>query len=106
MRQRRLYDDEFKRDAVRLLVSSGRTLKDVGNELGVERSNLGRWRREAMEKLNGQVAGTNAVEMKPSEMDLEIRKLRKELHYVKEQRDILKKAISIFSRTGEEHTSL
>ena len=94
MRTNRKYDDEFKKDAVRLLISSGRTIKDVAEELGVERSNLGRWRIEHLKKLDGGSAETGIT---PSDMEKEIRRLRKELAYAQEQRDILKKACGILS---------
>ena len=100
MRTRKTYDKQFKEDAVRLLISSGRKIKEVAAELGIERSNLGYWRKEYLNKLDGTTAVSGVTEMKPSEMEKEIRNLRKELNYVKEQRDILKKAISIFSRDG------
>ena len=94
MKTRRKFDDEFKKDAVRLLISSGRKLKDVGAELGIDRSLLGHWRRE---HLKGLDAGTESKGMMPSEMEEEIRRLRKELAYAQEQRDILKKACGILS---------
>jgi transposase len=95
MNTRRNYDDQFKKDAVRLLITSGRALKDVAGELGVERSTLGRWRQEHLRTLDAE---TPEDEVKPSAMDQENRRLRKELAHVQEQRDILKKAISIFSQ--------
>ena len=49
---RRKYDDEFKRDAVRLLINSGRTVNAVAEEPAVERFNLGRWRIEHLKKLD------------------------------------------------------
>lgn len=91
---RRKYDDEFKKDAVRLLISSGRTIREVAEELGVERSNLGRWRLEHLSKLD-KVSGETGIT--PSDMEEEIRRLRKELAYAQEQRDILKKACGILS---------
>lgn len=94
MSKNRKYDDEFKKDAVRLLMSSGRKLKDVAEELGVERSNLGRWRIAHLKKLDADAATTG---MTPSEMEKEIHKLRKDLAYAQEQRDILKKACGILS---------
>lgn len=105
MKQRKQYDDDFKQDAVRLLVSSGRTLRDVAKELGVEKSNLGRWRQDALEALDRSVDGKPTPGMKPSEMEQENRRLRKELSYVTEQRDILKKAVSIFSQDSRSRTS-
>ena len=94
MKTRRKYDDEFKKDAVRLLISSGRKVKDVAEELGIDRSLLGHWRRD---HLRGLDAGTETKGMMPSEMEEEIQRLRKELAYAQEQRDILKKACGILS---------
>ncbi len=95
---RRGYDDEFRKDAVRLLISSGRKLKDVASELGVERSNLGRWRKEHLKKLD---EGSGATGITPTELEKENRRLRKELAYTQEQRDILKKACGILSDRPE-----
>ena len=94
MKTNRKYDDEFKKDAVRLLMTSGRTVKDVAEELGVGRGNLGRWRQKHLKKLD-EVSATTGIT--PSEMEKEIRRLRKELAYAQEQRDILKKACGILS---------
>jgi transposase-like protein len=88
------YDAEFKKDAVRLLMSSGRAVSDVAKELGVERSCLGRWKRKHLKDLDTVAEPTGIT---PSEMEEEIRKLRKELAYAREQRDILKKACGILS---------
>jgi len=95
---RRKYDDEFKKDAVRLVISSDRTIGAVAEELGVERSNLGRWRMEHLKKLD-EVSGETGIT--PSEMEEEIKRLRKELAYAQEQRDILKKACGILSDRPE-----
>ena len=95
---RRKYDDEFRKDAVRLLISSGRKLKDVAEELDVERSNLGRWRKEHLRKLDEGLATTGIT---PTELEKENRRLRKELTYTQEQRDILKKACGILSDRPE-----
>ena len=95
MKIRRNYDVQFKKDSVRHLISSGRALTEVAEELGIERSNLGRWRQVYLKDMDADVLDG---EVKPSEMDKENRRLRKELAHVQEQRDILKKAISIFSQ--------
>jgi transposase len=98
MNKRRRYDREFKKDAVEYLIRSGKTIKAVAAELGVERSALGYWRKAHLKALD-EASGDNGVTaMKPSEVEADNRRLRKELAYVSEQRDILKKAISIFSR--------
>lgn len=95
---RRKYDEEFKKDAIRLLISSGRTIKAVAEELGVERSNLGRWRIEHLKKLDEVSAETGIT---PTDLEKEVRSLRKELAYAQEQRDILKKACGILSDRPE-----
>jgi len=46
---RRKYSEEFKRKAVELSYNSGKTVEDVAHELGISRSILNRWRREAKE---------------------------------------------------------
>ena len=102
MRTNRRYDDEFKKEAVQMMLNGGRLLKDVASDLGVDRSVLGRWKKLYLEELD---SGVSSSGMKPSEMDNENRRLRKELAYVKEQRDILKKAVSIFSREPDRYTS-
>ena len=94
MKTHRKYDDEFKKDAVRLLITSGRKLKEVAEELGVGRSVLGRWRIKNLKSLDKKSSTTGIT---PSEMKEEISRLRKELAYAQEQRDILKKAGGILS---------
>ncbi len=94
MKTHRQYDDEFRKDAVRLLMSSARTVKDVADELGVGRSVLGRWRMKHLKKLDKEASVTGIT---PSDMEKEIKRLRKELAYAQEQRDILKKACGILS---------
>lgn len=98
IKRRRKYDNEFKKDAVRLLISSGRNAKDVAEELGVALSVLSRWRREHLMELNA-VAGDKGIQ--PSELEEENRRLRKELAYAQEQCDILKKACGILSDKPE-----
>jgi transposase len=103
MKIRRRYEAEFKKDAVRHLMSSGRSITEVAEELGIDRSNLGKWRQEHFKAMDADVQGDD---VKPSDMDNENRRLRKELAHVREQRDILKKAISIFSQEDRGRMSL
>jgi transposase len=84
--KRRLFSEEFKREAVRLAFEGGRSVSEVSRELDVRPDMLRRWRR----KLSGEGAG-------PSEAEREMTRLRRELRDVREERDILKKALAIFS---------
>lgn len=95
---RRSFTDEFKREAVSLLASSGRPLTQVAMELGIQPSMLRSWRG----KENGNVPGVSGASASPPAMatsaeQLEIRRLRRDLERAQTERDILKKAIGIFS---------
>ena len=95
---RNRYDDQFKEDAVRHLIESGKTLRAAADDLGIERSSLGRWRQDMLARMDQQVGGVGGEGMKPSEVEKELRRLRSELADVREQRDILKKALSVFAQ--------
>jgi len=104
MSRRRKYDEKFKEDAVHLLLNGDKTLREVADNLGVERSCLGRWRKEYLEELDGGVEKMMGNEAMPSELERENRQLRKELSSAIQEREILKKAIGIFSRSPGKHT--
>ena len=83
----RFYDEDFKRRAVEMTLS-GRGPTEVARDLGVPRSCLTRWRKAYLESAD---SATAAGSPKPSEQDAEIRRLRKENAYIREQNEILKK---------------
>jgi transposase len=96
---RRTFTDEFKREAVSLVAGSGRPLTQVAAELGIQPSMLRAWRGNGTMtagpvSLPARPAGGTAA---PSAEQVEIRRLRKELDRAQMERDILKKAIAIFS---------
>jgi len=97
MKKPRKYDDEFKRDAVALVISSGKSVNEVSRELGVPNTCLSRWKRDHFDQLDGKVAEMGSTERLPSEIEKENRQLRRELAEMKQQREILKKAVGIFS---------
>jgi transposase len=97
IQRRRKYDAEFKDQSVSLLLNSGKTVEVVAEELGVHYSVLSRWKRDYLERMETGESGTPAVSV-----DDENQRLRKELASVRSQRDILKKALSIFSQTNNE----
>ena len=80
--------DDFKREAVRLVETSGRTIGQVAEDLGIGKSTLGKWltkHREA-ELLSG-----------PHEDSAkELARLRKENEILRAERDLLKKATAFF----------
>ena len=89
----RQYDREFKLEAVHLLETSGKSAAHLERELGIGKGNLTRWRREFSEE--GQDAFPGHGRLTPEQE--EIRRLRRELEIARQERDILKKAIAIFS---------
>jgi transposase len=85
---RREYSEEFKREAVEMLLD-GHRAKSVAERLGLSGTNvLYRWRRQQLER-SGPVA---------SSLEARVRELESELHRVERERDILKKALAIFGR--------
>jgi transposase len=86
---RRQFTDEFKRDAVQMLLD-GPSAASVVERLGLSGTNLlYRWKREQL-RSSGPVA--SSLDTRVKELEAEVKRLEKE-------RDILKKALSIFSRS-------
>jgi transposase len=94
---RRKYTREFKLEAVQLALSRDGNVSEVARNLGVNPNMLNRWIREY--RADSQYAFPGLGKLK--EPDEEIRKLKKELADTRMERDILKKALSIFSRIDE-----
>jgi transposase len=90
----RRFDEEFKRDAVRMLESRIRTAEQLAAELGVSSWSLKRWA-----KVYGQnSAGGGPPVADGAALMLENARLRRELETVSRQRDILKKALGILGQ--------
>ncbi len=84
-RKYRKYDPVFKTEAV-TQIKNGRSVKDLSHSLGVSEALLYRWKSESERKKTPQSS--------------ELKRLKKELAQVKEDNEILKKALSIFSQSG------
>ena len=93
-KQKREYTMEFKQKAVELSHARGNAA-EVCRELGLNPSVLGRWRREA--KKYGENSFPGMGNPKLTEEQREIAELKKKLRDVEIERNILKKAIAIFS---------
>jgi transposase len=91
---KRRFDVEFKREAVRLVTFGGRKVSEVARDLGLTERMLHRWKKEQAEDSENAFPGKG--HLKPD--DEEFRRLKKELTDVTEERDILKKALAIFSK--------
>ena len=86
-RKNRRYDAIFKKNALKLL-EGGRSVSGVAEALGIKTGVLYSWRSQAKKGQSPSVKRD----------DMELKLLRKKLKEVEEERDILKKALSIFSR--------
>jgi len=92
------YDEEFKRESVILLLSSGRPISQVSRELGVATNTLRYWLNQARVKGNvPDTSGERKGQTPLGDPARENRQLRQEVEYLRRQREILKKAMSILS---------
>ena len=92
-RQRKKYDADFKRQTVDLADTTERSDHAIEKELGLYRGAIRHWRRELSADAKHAFPGSGR--QKPDEE--EIRRLRRDLEIACQERDILKKAVAIFS---------
>src|SRR5713226_5418763 len=92
-REKRVYDEAFRREAVALLQSSDEPLVQIAAELGVSQWNLRDWRKQYGDSSGGRKAGKSSAAAAQSELA----RLRREIQSLKAQRDILKKAVGILA---------
>lgn len=90
---RKSYTEEFKREAVRLMETSGKPVTQLARDLGINDNNLYRWRGLYGSRSEVRTSGSVA------EMEAELKGLRRENDVLRQERDILKKAMSIVSRS-------
>jgi len=79
-RIRKTYDRDFKVSVMKLILEKHQSVSKVSRDLGVSQNTLHLWKRSFLDEA-------------------EVRRLKQELSLVKEERDILKKAVGIFSET-------
>jgi transposase len=93
----RHHSEEFKREAVKLVLSSEKGVAQIAEDLGINSRTLYGWVAEG--KRQGKEAASSGVsKLKGGELAREVKRLQAELAVVKAERDILKKAIRVFSR--------
>jgi transposase len=96
----RTYTDEFKRETLELLKSSGKSAGQIERELGITPGMLLKWR----DKYQVVPTPNQEARLEPSDLEAakrEIARLKRELTEIAEEREILKKVVNIFSRKGE-----
>lgn len=92
--ERRIFTEEFKREAVRLIETSGRTIKQIADDLGVGLSTLTRWKRLYRE--------AGSLSEPPDDVTKELARLRKENSILRQEREILKRAATFFAKEGSQ----
>lgn len=92
------YTEEFKRDAIALVDSSGKTVTAVARELGISSESLRGWHRKAKAKAE-QGEGT-AGELSSAERE-ELKRLRRENREQQQTIEILKKATAYFVKDND-----
>ena len=91
---RRKFDKVFKQEAVRLVLEGGKSVVEVARNLGIHENVLYYWKRKYLEDPKHSFPGKG--HLKPQ--DEESRRLKKRLADAEEERDILKKALAVFSK--------
>ncbi len=92
-KKRKSYTREFKMEAVRLITEKGYSIAEASRNLGVDYSVLRRWKKQLSDDPLNAFPGKG--KLKPD--DEALRRLKRELERVKEERDILKKALAYFA---------
>ncbi len=93
-RKRPNYTKEFKQDAIKLATEQGYSCPEVGRRLGIPTSNVSRWVRQNRQDQQGLSDGG----VTRREMEVEIRRLKKENKRLEMEREILKKAAAFFAK--------
>jgi len=89
-RTRPAYPEQFRREAVELAKKSGRPIKEIAADLGVTEQSLRNWVKQA-DVDAGRAQGLSSEEKE------ELRRLRREVRVLREEREILKKAAAFFA---------
>jgi len=96
-RSYRTFDKDFKINAVKLVLEGSRSMTKIANEIGISPNTLTNWKKEYIKDKENSFPGKGY--QKPD--DAEFTKLRRQLARVTQERDILKKAIAVFTKQGE-----
>ena len=95
-KQKRQYTKEFKLEAIRLYESGNKSVREVEQDLGITAGLLNKWLMR--HRANGQQAFVGTGHQ--GELESELRRLKRENEVLRQERDILKKALVVFSKDG------
>lgn len=104
VQRRRRYDESFKQEAIRLITEENRVPSEVERNLGIPQGLLCKWVQKTETHPAAPFPGKGHKDKDPRNQ--QIRKLQRELAYALEERDILKKAIAVFSKAPKANSGL
>jgi transposase len=96
-RQRKDFTDEFKNDAVNLVIEQGYNCSEVARRLGIGHSNVSRWVRA----YRAQLENKTEPGISPQDLEAENKRLRQENKRLLMEREILKKAAAFFANESK-----
>jgi transposase len=92
MRKRRSFTPEFRHEAVRLALASDRPLSEIARELGIRPDQLRHWKQEITRAAETPAPASGETP------EQELRRLRREVAVLRQERDFLKKAAAFFAK--------
>ena len=92
-KNRKSYSREFKMEAVGLITEKGYSIAEASRNLGIDYSTLRRWKKQLADSPQSAFPGKGRLKA----ADQELRQLQRKFERVKEERDILKKALAYFA---------
>ena len=93
-KDQRTFTKEFKQEAVQLVQTSEKSMIQIAKDLGIADSTLSHWCKVYAQQGEQAFPGSGHQTLQEEEL----RRLKRELEITRQERDILKKAISIFSQ--------
>ncbi len=96
-RKRPNYTDEFKKDAINMVLEHGLSCAEVGRRLGIASSNITRWVRLYRQDQQD----LKEIGITRRELEAENRRLKKENHRLQMEKEILKKAAAFFAKESK-----
>lgn len=91
------YDEQFKRSAVEMWLQGGKSVHQIARELGISDQSIKKWKKQ-LAALPPTGPGQRSVE----QLEEENRRLKREIHRLAQQRDILKKTLGIISTPNDD----
>src|SRR5215469_15755539 len=104
MSKLRHYDSEFKQEAIRLVLEDGRRIRDVERSLGITQGLLNGWIGSHRLRLEEAQQSPRPGALLESDPVKQVKRLEKENARLRRERDILKKAVAIFSTEPNQYS--